>query len=136
MAIINRNRKGQGFSMDIMIVVAVLLFGVIFLVASKLGDTEDSGAKFDDLQQSASEHSRIIVDELKANNIIDKQNNVVVESLLQMDVQQLKEELNIKNDFCIVFEKDGKLVRIDPDNNVNGVGSGKIVVNNVPCKSS
>lgn len=131
-----KSKKGQGFSMDIMIVVVVLLFGVVFLVASKLGDTQDNSENFDNLQEKASEQSRVIVDELKSNDIIDSNNNIAVENLLSMDVQHLKEELNIKNDFCIVFERDGKLVRIDPDNNVNGIGSDKIIVNDIPCKSS
>lgn len=132
----NRVKKGQSFSMDILVVVAIVLFGVIFLVATKLNDPEDQTRKLEDLQEKASEQSRVIVDELKENEIIDTENNVEVESLLQVDVQELKEDLNIEGDFCIVFEKDGKLVKIDPENNVNGIGSDKIIVNDVPCKSS
>lgn len=132
----NRFKKGQSFSIDVLVVVMVVLFGVIFLVANKVNDSSTNGKDIAALQEQVAEQSRIIVDEFKASKIIDEENNIEVPNLLQLDVQKIKEDLNIQNDFCIVFEKDGNLVKIDPENNVTGVGSSSIIVNGVPCKSS
>jgi hypothetical protein len=129
-------KKSQSFSMDILVVIAIVLFGVIFLVANKLGDTQDNQQNIENIKDKASEQSRIIFNEFKSSQIIDSENNVQIEHLLQSNIEDMKHDLNIDNDFCIVFEKDGKLVKIDPENNVNGFGSDKIIVNGQPCKSS
>ena len=59
---------------------------------------------------------------LKLNSNLDK-------SCFAID-DQIKEAYSS----LIVFEKDGKLVKIDPENNLNGIGSGDIIVNDEPCK--
>lgn len=128
------NKKCQAISTDILVVVVVVLFGALFLVATKVNNTSD--VDVDALYDEASVYSKAIVDEFKNNAIIDEENNVQVESLLQIDIDQLREDLNIKDDFCIVFEKDGNLVKIDSDSNVTGIGSSSIVVNDIPCVSS
>ena len=128
-------KKGQSFSTDILVVVAVLLFGVLFLVVNQTSK-DDSDDKVNNMVDKVSEDSKVIVDELKNSNIIDSSNNVDVKNLMQINVNDLKEELNINSDFCIVFEKDGNLVKIDAENNINGIGSENIIVNDAPCKSS
>ncbi len=129
-----KNNKAQSFSTDIMVVIVIILFGTLFLVANKVNSGDD--VNVNDLYEKASADSKLIVDTLKSGNIIDSENNVKVDNLMQVDVDALKQQLNIKGDFCIVFERDGKLVKIDPNNEVNGIGSDKIIVNGVPCKSS
>lgn len=131
----NIKKKGQSFSTDILVVVVILLFGVLFLVANKVTD-DNNDDKINDLMDKANKESKLIVEELKNSLIIDSQNNVDVEDLKKVNLQDMKEDLSIKGDFCIVFEKDGKLVKIDAENNITGIGSEKIIVNNVPCKSS
>jgi low affinity Fe/Cu permease len=133
----NKNqKKSQSFSIDILVVVAVLLFGIIFLVANKVNDTDNNHQKIELIEEKAQEQSNMITEELKKKEILDAQNNIEVEKLLQLDIQDLKETLNIDNDFCIVFEKDGNLVKIDSENNINGIGTDKIIVNGQNCVSS
>jgi hypothetical protein len=129
-----KNNKAQSFSTDIMVVIVIILFGTLFLVANKVNSDDD--VNVNELYDKASDDSRLIVDSLKSENIIDSDNNVKVDNLMQINVEDIKQELNIDGDFCIVFEREGKLVKIDPENEVNGVGSDKIIVNGVPCKSS
>lgn len=129
------NKRGQSFSTDIMVVIIILLFGVLFLVVNKVSD-DDNDAKINGLVERVSQESKLIVEELRNSQVIDSSNNVDVESLKQVDLDKLKEDLNIKGDFCIVFEKDGNLVKIDAENNINGVGSENIIVNQIPCQSS
>lgn len=127
-------KKGQSFSIDLLIVIVVILFGVLFLVMNEIQKVDTGSKDINELQEKSTEQSKIIVDELKMSNIIDDNNNVEIEQLLQVDMEQLKADLNIDNDFCIVFEKDGKLVKIDPNNEVYGIGStSDIAINNIPC---
>ena len=71
---------------------------------------------------------------MKESEIISKENQIDVDKLILMNEQEIKEELGIRNKFCIVFEKDGKLVKIDPEEDILGIGSNDIVVNGVNCK--
>lgn len=135
--IVNKNqKKSQSFSVDILVVVAILLFGVIFLIANKISDADNNEKKVQLIEEKAEEQSNRIALELKNKQILDSQNNIEVGKLLQLNVQELKEDLNIDNDFCIVFEKDGNLVKIDSENNIHGIGSDKIIVNGQNCVSS
>ena len=130
------NKKAQSFSTDILVVVIILLFGVLFLIANQISNKEDSSKQIDNLVDKASTDSRLLIEELKNSEIIDSNNNVDIENLKQVDIEKLKEELNIKSDFCIVFENEGKLVKVDSENNINGIGSENILINEVPCVSS
>lgn len=127
-----KNKNGQSFSVDILVVIVVLLFGGLFVVMTKIDSAENQNIEVK--YEQAAVDSKILVENFKTNGIIDSENNVNVEKLLLMDDQQIKEELGIKNDFAIVFEKDGKLVKIDSDKGVNCVGSSEIIVNGVSCK--
>ena len=129
---IKNNKLGQSFSADILIVVVVLLFGVLFLVMNKIDTAEnkDIAVKYEE----ATVDSKVIVDNLKSTQVLNNENNVDVEKLLLLDDEQMKNELGIKGDFAIVFEKDGKLVKIDSQNNINCVGSSNLVVNGVSCR--
>ncbi len=126
------NKNGQSFSADVLIVVVVLLFGVLFLVMNKIDTTENKD--IEQKYEEASLDSKVIVDNLKETKILSSENIVDVEKLLSLDDAELKNQLGIKNDFAIVFEKDGKLVKIDSQNNVNCIGSSNLFVNGVMCK--
>lgn len=126
-------KKSQSFSTDILVVVIIVLFGALFIVMNKINDTEE-GPAIDQKYEQASLQANQIYDSLKKTEVIDEENKVDVERLLSVNDEDLKKQLGIQGKFCIVFEKDGKLVKIDPDNNVNGIGSDDIVVNGVPCR--
>lgn len=129
-----KEKKSQTFSADLLIVIVIVLFGVLFLVVQKTQSLSDEGALFEEKYEEASEKTKVIVTELKQKEVLSQENEVDIEKLLQLDEKQLKEELGISGDFAIVFEKDGKLVKIDPENDVTCIGSNKIIVNDEVCK--
>lgn len=125
--------KTQSLSTDLIVVVVIILFGALFLVIYQIGNVEE-GPSLDDKYEEASLQSQLIVDSLKEDQILDAENQINVDRLLQLNDEEIKEKLNIDNDFAIVFEKDGKLVKIDPENDINCIGSDKIVINGVSCR--
>lgn len=129
---LNKNKLGQVFSTDIVVVIIIVLFGAIFLVLNQINQTTDISPeeRFDNAQTQ----SEILIGSLEKDEIIKSDNSIDVNKLLTLNEQELREELNIKNDFCIVFEKDGKLVKIDPNSKTYGIGSENIIVNGEPCK--
>ncbi len=129
---VKKSKKSQSFSTDILVVVVIILFGILFLVMNKINTSQDV-----DLNQKYAEadtNSKAIFNNFKSNQILDDENKVNMEKILTLDKNKLREELGIKSDFAIVFEKDGKLVKIDPENNVNCIGSSNIIINGVSCK--
>ncbi len=127
-------KKGQTFSTDIIIVAVIVLMALIFIVVNGLVDNESDESK--KIIEESEHVTLLIMEELKNQNVIKHNNEVNVEGLMQVDINEIKESLNMKEEFCIVFEKDGKLIKIDADNEIHGIGSGKIVVNGKPCSSS
>jgi len=126
-----KSKKVQSFSTDILVVVVIILFGFLFLVMNKI-NTEQS-VDINVRYEQADVDSKAIFDSFKSNEILDSENKVDVKKLMSMDQNQIKEDLGIRNDFAIVFEKDGKLVKIDPENNINCIGSSDIIINEVSC---
>ena len=122
---------GQAVSADVLVVVVIVLFGSLFLVMNKINEEESQNLEL--RAKAATVESKIIVEELKTQGIIDSENKVEVGELLVLDDVELKEKLGLKNDFAIVFEKDGKLVKIDPENDVTCIGSSAISVNGETC---
>ncbi len=125
-------KKAQAFSADILVVVVIVLFGALFLVLNKISEEKN-----EDLQEKvklASTQSTYIIDELKKKGIIDDDNNVDINLLMAEDLEQIRLDAGVSNEFAIVFEKEGNLVKIDPSNNVNCLGSDKIQVNGETCK--
>lgn len=129
---VNNKKKSQAFSTDIVIVVVIILFGALFLVMNKINTIENSSIS-EQVYSDATKDSNVIVDNLKKKNIIDSENKVNADLLLSLDEAELKEELGITGDFAIVFEKDGKLVQIDSQKNINCIGSKSIIVNGQSC---
>ena len=130
-----KNNKAQSFSTDIIIVIIIVLFGTLFLVMNKINNVENNDGDIKEVYSQASSDSKIIVNELKSQEIIDDENKVSVNKLLQLNENELREKLGIKNEFAIVFEKDGKLIKLDPENNVNCIGSNNIIVNGQSCSN-
>lgn len=131
----NSNKIGQSFSTDVVVVIVILLFGVLFLVAQQVNDKKtDNSAVMEQLNKQATSDSKIIFDSFKKEGIIDSKNRVDLNKLSQLNIDQLKEQLGISSDFAIVFEKDGKLVKIDSENNINCIGSPDIIVNGQACR--
>lgn len=127
------NKKSQSFSTDIIIVVVIILFGTLFVIVSQINSIEQ-GPALEEKYAKANLQSEMIVQNLRQKDIISNQNQVDVNRLLLLSEDQIREELNIDSDFAIVFEKGGRLVRIDPENNINCIGSQNIIINGVPCR--
>lgn len=128
-----QNNKGQIFSTDIVVVIIIILFGALFLVMNQVSN-ETEGDTIEEKYKVAQSESKLVVTNLKTNEVIKQDNSINVEKLVLLSEEDIREELNIKNKFCIVFEKNGKLVKIDPNTKLYGIGSSDIIVNGVPCK--
>lgn len=127
-----KNKKAQAFSADILVVIIIVLFGALFLVMNKIN--EEKNQDIEERANQAVQESKIIVDELKATGIIDSENRISANELLTLNKDEIKSRLNIKNDFAIVFEKNGNLVKIDSQQDINCVGSSSITVNGQTCQ--
>jgi hypothetical protein len=125
-------KKAQSFSADILVVIVIVLFGALFLVINKISEEQN-----EDLLEKAREanlESKEILDYFRVSGILDEDNNINIDQLISADLDSIKEELGIKNEFAIVFEKNGKLVKIDPASNLNCKGSSNIIVNGEACR--
>lgn len=131
---VKSNKLAQTFSAEILVVMVILLFTSLFLVMIKINHV-DNIEKVNNIQKESFSDSKIIIDHLKKNNILDSQNKIDVHKLVQLNEGDLREQFNIKNDFAITFEKDGKIVKIDPENNITCIGSNKIVINGQKCSN-
>lgn len=129
----NKTNKGQAFSTDIIVVIVVILFGALFLVMNQVNSQKLGNNDLNQKYAAATIESKIIVDDLKKEDIISNDNSINANKLLALDHNTLKEKLGVKGDFAIAFEKDGKLVKLDPQNNINCVGSSNIIVNGQNC---
>lgn len=125
-------KRAQSFSTDVIIVVVIILFGALFFIVSKLNSTQ--AVDINQKQEQATAEAKVLIEALKSQQVLDQDNQVNVEKLLQISESKLRQDNNLKNEFAIVFEKDGKLVKLDPANDVYCVGSSKIIVNDLPCK--
>jgi biopolymer transport protein ExbD len=129
-------RKSQAFSTEIIVVVVMLLVITLFVVAQQFNEKQitSNNLEIEKLKEKSNQESKLIVESLKKEKILNNENKVNIEKLSSIDKNKIKEELGITGDFAIVFEKDGKLVKINPESNQTCIGSNKIVVNGVPCK--
>lgn len=129
---VKNKKNGQTFSIDIIIVIIIILFGVLFLVINQINTQR--GDDLNIIRQEALIQSDLLFSNLKKDGIIGSSNEVNLELLLQLDQEELRNQLGLGAEFAIVFERDGKLIKIDPDNNVTCVGSSNIIVNGLPCR--
>jgi hypothetical protein len=129
---LNKNKLGQIFSTDIVVVIIIVLFGAIFLVMNQINQTSELSPE--ERYTIAQAESSLVINNLKTNEIIKQDNTIDIDKLILLSEEEIRKELNLKNKFCIVFEKDGKLVKIDPNSKTYGKGSSDIIVNGEPCK--
>lgn len=125
-----RNNKAQNMSTDLIVVMALLLFGVLFVVFNQINTQEDRN--FSQIQQESKVVSDSIYNSLLSKEIV-KDNKVNLENLKQISEEEIRRELGITSDFAIAFEKDGKLIYIDSEDNTSCIGSNKIKINNQSC---
>lgn len=126
------NKFGQIFSTDIIVVIIIVLFGVMFLVMNQINT--ESELSPEERYQVAQTESSLVINNLKSEEVINEDNSINVDKLILLSEEEIRQKLNLKNKFCIVFEKDGKLVKIDPNSKTYGKGSSDIIVNGEPCK--
>jgi hypothetical protein len=129
---LNKNKLGQIFSTDIVVVIIIVLFGAILLVMNQISQTSQLSPE--ERYAIAQSESSLVINNLKTNKIIKEDSSIDVDKLILLSEEEIREELNLKNKFCIVFEKNGKLVKIDPNSKTYGKGSSDIIVNGEPCK--
>lgn len=129
---LNKNIRGQAFSADILVVIVIVLFGAIFLVMNTIN--EEKNEDVEQRAQQAATESRLIVEELKTTGVINAQNQINTNELLTINKEDIKAKLGIENDFAIVFEKNGNLVKIDPQRNITCLGDDSIIVNGYSCQ--
>ena len=129
------SKKAQAFSVDIIIVIVVVLFGILILVLTQINETEGESS-IEERYDRAALDAHIIFENLKEKGIVQHSDNSVdAHELLTINDEDMRGELGISGKFCIVLERDGKLVKIDSQSSVNGVGSEDIIVNEEPCLS-
>jgi hypothetical protein len=119
-----KNRVKQKNEIDeLWLVLVVAIFIMLISIVAKKNDL--------------SEEAVTILDELTDNNNYSfAPNNVLYaerfEKVSKMGYIELKNTLNVKNEFCIYFEdKNGNLIEIE--DGVRSIGSGVIEINGVPC---
>lgn len=124
------NKKSQSMSTDLIVVIALLLFGVLFVVFNQINTQEERN--FSQIEEQNKVISDSIYNSLLSKSVIND-NKVSLESLKQISEDEIRQELGINKDFAIAFEKDGKLIYIDSEDNVSCVGSNKIKINDLNC---
>ena len=112
------------------ILIAIIMLISVFRVA--IEQTETSKAN---LEREAKVVLDVLADIDGKVSLVDSNGLVEekIESLNDMGYEEIKSILGIKSDFCIFFEDvTGNIVKI---NGINpGIGSGRIYINNKPCK--
>ena len=126
-------KKGQSLSADILVVMVIVFFGILFVVLNQINKLESS-EDLNLIREQAAYESDLLFNKLKTNQVLNSKNEIDAERLLNMNHEQIREELGIGSDFAIVFEKNGNLIKIDPENEINCIGSSEILVNGIPCR--
>ncbi len=128
-----KQKRGQSWSVDIIfgVIVFALIIGIFYAIISsdRMGRNdelyEESKAislKFNSESTSSSEY-RFVED-----GAINKEK---LEDLTNKDIDEIKEELGIKNKFCIyIIDQDGNLI---PINNTAGIGYSDLNLSGTPC---
>jgi len=123
--------KSQAWSMEVMIAV-VLFMGIIFLFFSLF--SAGSGTKEKELQEDASKVIGDIYSDDPVIGILDgnRINSTKLENILGMNYSDIKEQLKIRNDFCLYLEdENGNIIYLNYTH--SGIGSSSINVSNVSC---
>lgn len=131
-------KRGQNWSIEV--IIALSIFIVIIISMFLLFNTE-SGGTIQDLQQSGNFLLNTLIIQESAEDSDDGvfRNNVLdvdrLEALSEYDLEQLKEEFGIDEDFCIIIESaNGSILAI---NDSVGIGSSNILIEGtVACNAT
>lgn len=116
----NMMKKGQTFSIEILIVIAVLLFGVIFLVVNEINSSRED---IDVIMQRNDEDADRVFNYLEQNNYIDfDEGNDNIIQLKSLDTQAVRQEVGVVDNYVVYVTKGDQLIYIDPKENVTAVG--------------
>jgi len=115
------NKRAQVWSIDLFIAVVIFLLalGVFYFFMSR--DTAETQSKLK------------IESQLIATKLVGEEQGSIIngttlddqklESVLNMEYDQLKQELNIKDDFCVVFKDQEGRVLLIGEENLTGIGN-------------
>ncbi len=124
----NQTKRREWFNFNKAI--ALLLILALFIIlktaftSQKTQLTEEAEIVLNTLTDGNAEISLVDSNGLVENKVRDLDN---------MDYDEIKNIIGIKNDFCIFFEDTtGNIIKIDDIN--LGIGSNKIRINGDPCK--
>ena len=132
-----RIKKKEWFNFDKAIFLLLLI--ALFVLLKTFFTSLEPSTVVEVTENDLVQETEIVLDKLTNGetvlSLIDS--NVLSEekiiSLNQMDYEEIKSLIGIKNDFCIFFEDvTGNVIKIADIN--SGIGSGKIYVNGYPCK--
>jgi sensor histidine kinase regulating citrate/malate metabolism len=124
-------KRSQTLSFDIMLAI-VLFISTIVVFYVILNLSQDSKAK--ELEREASIIARDLTSGDSEMNILDENriNLTKLERLLGDNYSQLKQNLRVRNDFCIYFEdENGNVIYIN--DSYTGTGAEIINVGQLPC---
>lgn len=132
-----RNKKKEWFNFDKAIFLLLLI--ALFVLLKTFFTSLEPSTVVEVTENNLVQESAIVLDKLTNGETVVSllDSNVLSEekiiSLNQMDYEEIKSLIGIKNDFCIFFEDvTGNVIKIADIN--SGIGSGKIYVNGNPCK--
>ena len=126
-----KNKTAQTLSTDLIIVVAFVLLASLFVVFNQINIQQERN--FEDIRQESKTVSDSVYNALLTSNIIGRNNDIDLVQLRQINEDEIRQQLNINRDFAIAFEKDGRLIYIDPEEGISCIGSNKIVINDRNC---
>jgi hypothetical protein len=124
-------KKAQTWSLETIVslsVFLVLLVGIIFVFyAQPLNQTANVAVTNDPILAQLSTAGNSPVAILEGNVV----NTDKLQEISDMNYEDLKSELGLSDDFCIIFvTKNGTVI---PVNGTPGVGSSQIIVGGHPC---
>jgi hypothetical protein len=127
-------KNTQAISLDLILAIfifMIIMVGFFYIVNNMTGQKTSTVVKVE------SEYLPRMLEENSSSTSFVEGNKIKVSALYNLtgkNYTELKNELGMKNDFCIYFvDEEGYLVKI---NNKTGLGSPRFKINNTPCGSS
>ena len=129
-------KKGQSWSLDVVIGIAVFMVAITFLFfytgakqeSISVDQLELQGEQIADLLTNAPNQTFVVIE---SGNKISKRK---LDELARHDYRSVKSQLGIRSDFCIYFEDaQGNLVLINESLPVVGIGSQETTVAGYNC---
>ena len=126
------NRRGQSWSMDIVLAVVIFGFIAVTLTSFALLDRPDIQTLQQDAQQISSElgqsFSQCDGRQVFRGNALDAN---ATECLFEQNYTDLKQQFRTQENFCIYLEdQNGRIIQVAGK---NSIGSDEVNVSGVPC---